>query len=63
MAAQEANEPRIYSSVRELLNNASRIVEQWPDWKKGILQGSARTSNSVPRPVQTPPEQEQQVNH
>lgn len=38
------------TEFQQKLDEASRIVESWPDWKKHSLKDSFRSRNSVPRP-------------
>ena len=39
------------SEFRKKLNEASRIVESWPDWKKNSLKDSFKSRNATPREV------------
>lgn len=40
------------SEFMRQLEAASKIVESWPAWKRGHLEQSNRTTNSVPRVVE-----------
>lgn len=37
------------SEFQKKLNEASKIVESWPDWKKNSLKDSFRSRNATPR--------------
>ena len=37
------------SEFQKKLDEASKIVESWPDWKKNSLKDSFRSRNTTPR--------------
>ena len=37
------------SEFQKKLNEASKIVESWPDWKKNTLKDSFKSRNATPR--------------
>ncbi len=37
------------SEFQKKLNEASKIVESWPDWKKNTLKDSFKSRNTTPR--------------
>ena len=41
--------PMTKSDFRAKLNEASEIVESWPDWKKNSLRDSFKSRNTNPR--------------
>lgn len=45
--------PPIWSimSKEESLDRAAAIVASWPEWKKGVLEASFKSTNEQPRPV------------
>ena len=43
------------------IKNARQIINQWPDWKKGLLLTGSMSTNSKPR--ETPAGQSQQSDH
>ena len=37
--------------LRKHLENASKIVNDWPEWKRGILAGTTKSMKTKPREV------------
>lgn len=50
----EERAKRLPKSLRESMDDASRIVATWPEWKQNILRDSAKPTLDVPRTPVSP---------